>query len=119
VVTYRAENDREASGGARLSFLLGALGILLAPAAIVLSDYSERVTLVMSVAAVAVSSTGFGLVALSLARKARLRREISLGRAGGRRAAALGRTLGTLALAIGLTACVALAVDGFLLVMSR
>jgi len=53
-------------------------------------------------------SAVLGALALLLARKAQLRIERTLGRAGGRGAARAGRVLGLLSLCIGLTAALAL-----------
>ena len=80
----------------------------LAPAAIVLPIRLARVTLIMAVVAIAAGCTIFGFSALFLARRARLRSVVSLGRIGGAKQAAFGRLLGTLALGFGLGACIAL-----------
>lgn len=95
---------------ARLAALTGLVGVALAPVAIVLSMKSAMVTLTMAVIAVAGGCSLFGMLALTLAKRARLRRSISLGRMGGGKLTGLGRALGTLSLSLGLAACVALAV---------
>ena len=105
--------DDHASGPnvrARLAVLTGLIGVGLAPAAIVLSMKSVTVTLIMAVIAIAAGCSLFGILALVLARRVRLRRSISLGRMGGARLTGLGRLLGTLSLSLGLAACVALGV---------
>jgi hypothetical protein len=100
----------ESNVRARLAALTGLIGVALAPAAIVLSMKSVTVTLIMAVIAVAAGSSLFGILTLALAKRARLRRSVSLGRMGGARLAGLGRVLGMLSLSLGLAACVALAV---------
>ncbi len=99
---------------ARLSALVGVLGVALAPAAILLQMRLAAVTLLMAVGVIAVGCTVFGFFALLLAKRARLRRVVSLERIGGAKQTALGRLLGTLALAIGLGACISLAVYALL-----
>ena len=100
----------ESNVRARLAALTGLIGVALAPAAIVLSMRLVEVTLVMAVIAIAAGCSVFGILALALAKRARLRRSISLGRMGGAKLAGLGRLLGMLALSFGLAACVALSV---------
>lgn len=99
---------------ARLSALVGFLGAALAPAAILLHLRLAAVTLPMAVGGIAAGSTVFGFIALFLAKRARLRRVVSLERIGGAKQAALGRLLGTLALSIGIGACISLAVYALL-----
>jgi len=99
---------------ARFSLLAALLGLVLAPAAILLHLRFTSVTLIMAVAGMAVGCTIFGLIALYLARKARLRRVVSLERIGGAKQAALGRVLGKLVLGIGLAAGIALGVYALL-----
>lgn len=108
-------DDYQATQGnvrARLAALLGLLGVAVAPIAIALSMRLSEVTLVIAVSGIAAGCTVLGALALSLARRAHLRRSISLGRMGGAGLAALGRFFGTLAFGIGLAACVALVVYG-------
>jgi hypothetical protein len=106
--------EKQPNARARLSALFGLLGAALPPAAIVLHMRLPAVTLLRAVGGVAAGCTFFGFVALLLAKRARLRRVVSLERIGGARQAALGRLLGTLALAIGLGACISLAVYALL-----
>jgi hypothetical protein len=99
---------------ARLSALFGLLGAALAPAAILVHMRLAAITLLMAVGGIAAGCTVFGFIALLLAKRARLRRVVSLERIGGAKQAALGRLLGTLALAVGLGACISLAVYALL-----
>ncbi|HEY4977227.1 MAG TPA: hypothetical protein VII05_07775 [Gaiellaceae bacterium] len=99
---------------ARFSFFFALLGLVMAPAAFVLHLRLSAVTLIMAVGGMAVGCTIFGLIALYLARKARLRRVVSLERMGGAKQAALGRILGKLVLGIGLGAGIALGVYALL-----
>jgi hypothetical protein len=106
--------QKQPNVSARLSALIGLLGIALAPAAILLHMRLGAVTLLMAVGGIAAGCTIFGVVALLLTRRARLRRVVSLERIGGAKQAVFGRLLGTLALAIGLGACISLAVYALL-----
>lgn len=99
---------------ARLSALVGLFGAALAPAAILLHMRLASVTLLVAVGGIAAGCTVFGFIAILLAKRARLRRVVSLERIGGAKQAALGRLLGTLALAIGLGACISLAIYALL-----
>jgi hypothetical protein len=110
VLPYEEYRVSQPNVRARFSALVGLLGVALAPGAIYLSMRLEQVSLIMSVIAIAAGCTIFGFSALLLAKRARLRRSISLGRMDGARLAGLGRLLGTISLALGLGACVALAV---------
>ena len=106
--------EKQPNVRARLSALFGLLGAALPLAAIVLHMRLATVTLLMAVGGIAAVCTIFGFVALLLAKRARLRRVVSLERIGGAKQAAFGRLLGTLALAIGLGACISLAVYALL-----
>ena len=110
MLPYDDYRTNQSNVRARLAALTGLIGIALAPAAIVLSMRMAKVTLIMAVIAIAAGCSLFGILALLLAKRARLRRSISLGRMGGAKLAGLGRLLGTLALSLGLAACVALVV---------
>lgn len=102
--------EKQPNHRARFSLLIGLLGAALAPAAIVLHLRLSEVSLVMAVAGMAAGCTILGFIALVLAKRARLRRVVSLERMGGSKQAALGRLLGTLVLCVGLGACIALGV---------
>jgi hypothetical protein len=110
VLPYDDYRTSQSNVRARLAALTGLIGFALAPAAIVLSMRMVEVTLIMAVIAIAAGCSVFGILALALAKRARLRRSISLGRMGGAKLAGLGRLLGMLALSFGLAACVALSV---------
>jgi phosphoglycerate dehydrogenase-like enzyme len=84
------------------------IGLLVAPAAVVASKRVPRVTLIEAVAAIAASGL-IALLALLLARRARLYREKTLGRAGGARTLRVGRTLGLIGICLAASACIALA----------
>lgn len=106
--------EKQPNVRARLSALFGLLGVALPPAAIVLHMRLTEVTLLRAVGGVAAGCTVFGFVALLLAKRARLRRVVSLERIGGAKQAAIGRLFGMLALAIGLGAGISLAVYALL-----
>ena len=109
--------EKQPNVRARLSALVGLFGVALPPAAVALHMHLAEVSLLRAVGGVAAGCTFFGFVSLLLARRARLRRVVSLDRIGGAKQAALGRLLGTLALAIGLGACISLGV--YVLLASR
>jgi hypothetical protein len=95
------------------SVVCGLLSLVAVPAGIVLAKETRPVTLVNSSGSVAVALL-LGFCAIVLARRARERVEITLGRAGGRGAARLGRVLGLLGLLVGTTAALALGFYGLL-----
>jgi hypothetical protein len=84
------------------------VALAIGPAAIVASKRIPRVTLIEAVGAIAVSGL-LALLALLLARRGRLYRERTLGRAGGERLVRVGRALGLLGTCIAASACIALA----------
>ena len=106
--------EKQRNVRARLSLLIGLLGALFAPAAILVHTRVGEITLPMAVGGIAAGCTILGFSARVLAKKARLRRVVSLERMGGARQAALGRFLGTLVLGIGLGACISLGVYALL-----
>jgi hypothetical protein len=83
------------------------------PAGIALARETRLVTLVNSSGSAAVALL-LGLSAIILARRARERVQITLGRAGGEGAARVGRALGILGVLIGATAALALGFYGLL-----
>jgi hypothetical protein len=106
----------ERAGGnafATLSVFAGALGLLAAPAGLVVAQEAEAVTLRWGIAGGGVAAILFGLLALVLARRGRLRADRSI-TATGRGTAALGRFLGTLAICVGIAAGIALGTDAAL-----
>jgi hypothetical protein len=83
------------------------------PAGIVLARETQAVTLVNSSGSVVVGLL-LGFSAILLARRARERVQITLGRAGGERAAQLGRAAGILGVLVAATAALALGFYGLL-----
>jgi hypothetical protein len=95
------------------SLACGLLSLAAIPAGIVLARELEQVTLVDSSGSVLVAAL-LGWAAIVLARRARERIQITLGRAGGGGAAAAGRLLGILGLLVAGTAALALGFWGLL-----
>lgn len=93
--------------------LFGLLSIAAVPLALY-STRLQRVDLPQAVAGEAIAGTLLGLIAIVLARGARMKVERTLGRAG-EGAARWGRWLGILGLCLGLTAALSLAFFGLLL----
>jgi hypothetical protein len=106
--------EKQRNVRARLSIVIALLGAVFAPAAILVHTRLSELTLPMAVGGIAVACTILGLSARILAKRARLRRVVSLERMGGARQAALGRLLGTLVLGVGLGACISLGVYALL-----
>jgi hypothetical protein len=104
----RARNDR-----ARFSVLFALLSLATIPAALYASRLSN-VNVPQAVAGEAVVGTLFGLIAVLLARRARVQVERTLARTG-EGAARAGKWLGLLGLCLGLTAALALGFFGLLL----
>jgi hypothetical protein len=104
---------RRANPRAWWSLVCGILSLAAIPVGIVLARELEQVTLVDSSGSVLVGAL-FGWAAIVLARRARERIQITLGRAGGGRAAAVGRLLGILGLLVAGTAALALGFWGLL-----
>jgi hypothetical protein len=87
------------------------------PAGVVLARETQQVTLLDASGSIAVAFL-LGFSAIVLARRARERVQITLGRAGGDRAARAGRAFGILGLLIGATAALALGFYGLLTLFS-
>jgi hypothetical protein len=83
------------------------------PAGIVLARETRAVTLVNSSGSVVVGLL-LGISAILLARRARERVQITLGRAGGERTARIGRVAGVLGVLVAATAALALGFYGLL-----
>jgi hypothetical protein len=79
------------------------------PAAVAVSELSERVDLLPAVAGLCVAAALLGIAALVLARRGREQLRRTLGRAGGERWVRTGRILGRLAVAVALAGAIALA----------
>jgi hypothetical protein len=104
----RSRNDR-----ARFSVLFGFLSLVAVPAALVAS-HSKHITLREAVGGEAVAGTLLGLIAIVLARGARVQVERTLARIGEGTAKA-GKWLGVLGVCLGVTAGLALGFFGLLL----
>ena len=98
-----------------MSLLVGLLAVAALPAAIALAEFDDRYDLLQAGWAVPVALV-LGLVAVLLARRARVRVERTLGRVGGEATARVGRTLGVLAIMLGLSGAIAV---GVYLVLTR
>ena len=105
----RSLRNRRAS----LSVVFALLSLAAAPVAWY-ATHLRHVNLPQAVGGEAVAGTFFGLIAVLLARRARLRAERTLARVG-EGTARLGRWLGLLGLCVGLTAALALGFFGLLL----
>jgi hypothetical protein len=91
----------------------GILSILAVPAGVLAARELRDVTLIDSSGSVAAAAL-LGWAAIVLARRARERVQITLGRAGGEGAARVGRALGILGLLVAGTAALALGFWGLL-----
>ena len=109
----RSSSSRVRNTKARLSVLFGLLSIAAVPVALY-STRLQKVDLPHAVAGEAIAGTLLGLIAILLARGARVKVERTLGRAG-EGAVRWGKWLGTLGLCLGLTAALSLAFYGLLL----
>jgi hypothetical protein len=98
---------------ARLSVLFGLLSLAAIPVALY-STRLKQVNLPQAVGGEAVAGTVLGLIAVMLARGARVAVERTLGRVG-EGAARWGKWLGILGLCLGITAALSLAFYGLLL----
>lgn len=92
-----------------MSLLVGLLAVAALPTAIALAEFDDRYDLLQAGWAVPVALV-LGLVAVLLARRARVRVERTLGRVGGEATARVGRTLGVLAIMFGLSGAIAVGV---------
>ena len=93
--------------------MCGALSILAVPAGVLAARELRSVTLIDSSGSIAVAAL-LGWAAIVLARRARERVQITLGRAGGEGAARAGRALGILGLLVAGTSALALGFWGLL-----
>jgi hypothetical protein len=106
--SVRIRNDR-----ARWSVVFGLLSLAAIPAALYATRL-KNVNLPQAVAGEAIAGTLLGLIAVLLARGARVKVERTLARVG-EGTARLGKWLGLLGLCLGLTAALSLAFYGLLL----
>ncbi len=86
--------------------LLGLLAVAAVPAAVAVTRFVAGLELLDAWAGIPVAAL-LGLVAISLARRARFVRERTLGRVGGERTVRLGRALGVLGICVAVTAALA------------
>jgi len=99
---------------ARAAVFVGVLGVAVLPGALALAAYSAWVDLTETAPAVPIALV-LGILAVLLARSARRRSDISLGRIGGRRAACVGSVLGGLGIYLACMCGLAVAFFGVLL----
>ncbi len=90
-------------GSARASVVVGLLSVLVLPAAIVATRWSEQYDLLQAAFAIPFAAT-LGALAVALARRARSRLAPTLGHPTGSRTARVGRVLGMLGFLLALTA---------------
>jgi hypothetical protein len=112
-LTSSSSATRRGNPRAWWSLACGLLSLAAIPIGIVLARELEQVTLVDSSGSVLAGALR-GWIAIVLARRARERIQITLGRAGGGGAARVGRLLGILGLLVAGTAALALGFWGLL-----
>ncbi len=98
--------------------MFGLASVLAIPGGVVLSYYSETVTLVQSSASAGLAFV-FGLYAILLARRGRETIARTIGRSGGGAASAVGRALGWLGLCMGISAALAVGFYGLLTLFAK
>ncbi len=101
------------TGAAWGSVIAGAGSIATMPLAVYLTRFSDAYELLHAAFAIPVGAA-LGVAAIVLARSARRRSALSLGRAGGGAVARAGRILGIVGVCIALAALVSVAVYGLL-----
>jgi hypothetical protein len=111
--TSSSSAARRANPRAGWSVACGVLSLAAIPVGVVLARQTQAVTLVDASGSVAVAAL-LGFAAVVLARRARERIELTLGRAGGLRAAKIGRAVGVLGVLVAATAALALGFWGLL-----
>ncbi len=103
---------------AAVSVVFGLAAVLAIPAGVVLSYYSQTVTLVESSSSAGLAII-FGFGAISLARRGRWVLARTLERSGGAHAARAGRLLGWLGLCMGISAGLAVGFYGLLTLFAK
>ena len=98
--------------------MFGLASVLAIPGGVVLSYYSERVTLVQSSSSAGLAVV-FGLYAIVLARRGRETFARTIGRSGGRGVSAVGRALGWLGVCMGISAGLAVGFYGLLTLFAK
>ena len=101
------------NGSAWGSLVAGLASIATLPLAIYLTRFSDRYDLLHAGFAIPVAA-GLGLASLALARRARMRGAMALGKGGSIGAARVGRVLGIMGLCLAAAGVVALGVYGLL-----
>ncbi len=104
---------RRGTGSAWGSLLTGLASVAALPVAIYLSRFSERYELLHAGFAIPIAAI-LGLISIALARRARMRSVLALGRGEGEGLARAGRVLGIVGVCMALAALVALGVYGLL-----
>jgi hypothetical protein len=97
--------------------LVGVLSVATMPAAIAVTRRSEEYDLIHAGFAIPLGMA-LGVAAVALARRARLRIERTLGRAGGRRVASFGRFLGVVGFCLATTAAISVGTYALLTLVS-
>ena len=113
--------SRERRGGnphAVASVVVGLAGVLAIPAGVVVSYYSQTVTLVESTSSAGLALL-FGLYAIVLSRRGRATLARTIGRSGGAGQARAGRLLGWLGLCMGITAGLSVGFYGLLTIFAK
>jgi hypothetical protein len=120
LAVHTRSNSRPHAGNPRAaaSVVFGLAAVLAIPAGVVLSYYSESVTLVQSSSSAGLSIV-FGLYAILLARRGREAVARTIGRSGGQGASAVGRALGWLGLCMGISAALAVGFYGLLTLFAK
>jgi hypothetical protein len=114
-VPTRSSNDLTTVGNARAvwAVVVGLLAVATMPVAIVATRYSDSYELLHAGLAIPIGLV-LGFTSVSLARRARTRNALMLGRAGGVGAAWLGRFLGILGICLASAAAVSVLVYALL-----
>lgn len=114
-VHTRSSSGSASEGNAQAvwAFLVGALSVATMPVAIVATRYSGSYDLLHAGFAIPLG-LALGVAAVSLARRARARDDLTLGRAGRRGTVRAGRALGILGVCVASAAAVSLAVYALL-----
>jgi hypothetical protein len=104
-----SNGPRPRNRAAGWSLVLGLIALAAIPVAVAITESRDDLRLLHAGVAVPVAAV-LAIAAIRLARRARLRLERTLGRAGGERTARMGRVLGWLALYLALIGSIALGV---------
>ncbi len=104
---------RPGNGSTWGSLLTGVASVVALPGAIYLSRFSERYELLHAGFVIPIAAV-LGLASITLARRARMRTVLALGRGGGDGVVRAGRVLGIVGVCMALAALVSLGVYGLL-----